>query len=1353
MALSSLFRVAALVLACSSVLFSQVTYTANQKVRPYAAGFHPGVNNGYFPGWTNEQLGALAAKAGGRSMRFGMTEEIAELFGYDILVNLFEWYERQGMKEHTVILSGPIDWHRDEEQHCAQARSALFKNLYLPIWDGGANGTPYNDDNYFAAYTYKMATTYKGRVRFWEVWNEPGFDLTGSTGWLPQGYPKNWWENDPNPCDYILRAPIQHYIRTLRIAWEVVKTVDSDAYVTCSGVGYPAFLDALLRQTDNPQGGAVTPDFPLKGGAYFDAVGFHSYPHFDGSVRYWDNSCQCMVNKRHSDGAADGIIRNLGVYQDVLNKYGYNNGTFPAKIWNITEGNIPAKSFVWGSETLLGGPEIQRNFIIKAVARMMQAGVAQYDLFPIFNFKNPAEAQEPFEVMGLYEKPAASGSNAVPTLEGVAYQTAALHLFSTVYDAQRTAALQLPPNIGGGAFRAPDGSFVYVLWAKTLTDQSETATSTYVLPAFLQTKPLYARGWDFSKNPVQQSNSLTALTLTEIPVFLVENPNWGLPKTDTRPKADLELALTTTPANPQAGQEATLALTVFNKSNVRSTDVEIVDFLEFAKPFLTDRLRYVSHQAPAGSTYLPQKGRWAIPVVEAGQQMTLSVRVKAIHNGTFRVFAQVGRASTSDPDSEPLNGQSNKVPLEDDEAVFILNDNGWLDIKADLVVETTRFPEKAGAGTALPLTHMVRNNSRVPANASVGRYFLSSDTLLSQNDVSLGEYSVTALPPYAYETKQTTLALPNGLPDGQYYLLFVCDATGTTDEFDENNVFVRPLHIVNPVPVFADLVLRLLSAPDSLRVDQTTMVTAIIQNIGNTASAYYNVSFSLSTDSIADPRDLPLAGDLQVPLEGGIRDTVVTELSIPISYTRSGRHWLLATVLSTFGTAESDTTNNRLAHPFALRLYMPATACRTELGEGQLLCAQNTPQGNVEVYRQKGREWFRTTLDAKARVQKTEGPFPLVYDSVLIRNKNLLVKKADGSIVSQRPLPSALLQKLPVPEQAALRENGHFLIGGFRKYFHPQGIQPLNTDTLVLIETDANLNILKEIHLATNRALIAGDRLHALVPLASDRVVVIYTTITENVSPTPRLLFLLYDLTLQKTIREEIRYGYHPKTITKTPCGLWRFETDYLIAAQKGYQRGISVFYLHPDSVSTLHNWGTGAGSWDYFGPFKVYQFASGLPDSLTTGLFLRKYEPLPDLLLRYRRPDNSLFLDTVPFVQFQHLLPTNNGAMLFGIENEHVWAATHDCNRSSVSATDVQEPSALRIYPNPSTGQITVEHPLAEAATLSIWHSTGTLVHRQPVTGPRTVLELGYLPSGAYIIHIQSGHVSFLSKWSLMNN
>ena len=60
------------------------------------------------------------------------------------------------------------------------------------------------------------------------------------------------------------------------------------AFVAVGGLGWPSYLDVICRHTDEPFDGTATGQYPLKGGAYFDCMSFHSYPHLDNSMRRWE---------------------------------------------------------------------------------------------------------------------------------------------------------------------------------------------------------------------------------------------------------------------------------------------------------------------------------------------------------------------------------------------------------------------------------------------------------------------------------------------------------------------------------------------------------------------------------------------------------------------------------------------------------------------------------------------------------------------------------------------------------------------------------------------------------------------------------------------------------------------------------------------------------------------------------------------------------------------------------------------------------------------------------------------------------------------------------------------------------
>ena len=514
-----------LFLLLSISLSAQVNYTANDQVAEYDENFRVGVNPGYHgSAWDDEDLGVLAAGssalgvpgAGMMNFRFPLPEEFLEEWGYDVRVDEFEHYATLGMDKHTIFLQGPTDEHRSQESFCEDSQSVLWKNMYLPIWDDGANGTPVNDDNYAALYIYRTVSEYKDFVKFWEIINEPDFDYSGN-GWKDAGEEGNWWENVPDPCDYKLQAPVYHYIRLLRISYEVIKSVDSDSFVGIGGLGYESFLDIVLRHTDNPVDGSVTADYPLAGGAYFDAMVYHCYPHINGSMRYWSNDVNSFVYKRHSDAAADGVIALKDSFEDLLFDYGYNGDIYPQKPFILTETNIPRVQF----EEYIGSDEAQRNFGIKVQVEAIKNEVRQLHFFQLAEKETPEDASSWSKSAGLYEKISDDTPyNVTRTEEGIACQTTTHFLWEKEYDAAATASLNLPENVRGGAFKSASEEYVFVLWAATETDMSEMAAATFSFPSSFNFESVEVHAWDYKLTNDIMNAALVNIALTGAPVFI-----------------------------------------------------------------------------------------------------------------------------------------------------------------------------------------------------------------------------------------------------------------------------------------------------------------------------------------------------------------------------------------------------------------------------------------------------------------------------------------------------------------------------------------------------------------------------------------------------------------------------------------------------------------------------------------------------------------------------------------------------------------------------------------------------------------------------------------------------------------
>ena len=660
-------------------------YTANDRVVPYEGSFRPGMNLNYVPPWSTADLADLAAGneargivgLGAKSTRPGLFDEVLGVYGYDASLDDFAYFEAAGMTDLTAIVGFPKDGNRayfESPCHEEEKWNALFRGIYEPIWDGGANGTPYHDDNLWAAYLYEVVTRYTDQVKFWEIWNEPGLyrgdPAESEKFWGGPDYPGSWWVDDPDPCDYVIHAPIEHFVRTLRVAYEVIKAVSPDDYVAIAGVGSQSFLDALLRNTDEPTEGRVTPEFPRYGGAYFDVLGFHTYPHLDGSTAFKPQNYYA----RHSDGAADGIIaRRLGGYRAVLEKHGYDGVTYPRKEHICTEVNVPRITF---TERYFSGPEQQVNFMAKAMIALKLNRVHQMHVFSISDKVPAAEADFEFDAMGMYEYlPDAAAGEAVAHEAAKAYKTASDRLFGNAYDADRTAAMNLPDGLRGYAFAKPAGAgYVYALWAETRVDQSEEASGTYAFDASLLGDDAALTRYDYDAAHTGETAAVAAgepIALTGRPLFF-ETGAGSLPDDGGGDGAatgvagvDLALAIRADRAAVPRYDYVSFALELTNAGTDDATDVAVA----FPKP---------ADYAYAGSTssggrYSDWIGRWDVGDVPAGATATLEVRLFTLSDEPRVAYAEVSAAGGEpDVDSTPGNGDG-AAPAEDDEAAVGIN--------------------------------------------------------------------------------------------------------------------------------------------------------------------------------------------------------------------------------------------------------------------------------------------------------------------------------------------------------------------------------------------------------------------------------------------------------------------------------------------------------------------------------------------------------------------------------------------------------------------------------------------------------------------------------------------------------
>ncbi|HEY9765783.1 MAG TPA: hypothetical protein V6C82_05435, partial [Chroococcales cyanobacterium] len=138
-----------------------------------------------------------------------------------------------------------------------------FKNappmgLNEPIFSDGSDryspGKKINPANPWAVFLDRMAKRYRGKIKYFQVWNEP--DFPSGEERLDFSKPERTWQGS-----------VGQYVRLLKIAHTVIKAVDPGALIVTGGLGYPRYLAAILERG---------------GGQFFDCLDFHAYG-FPGS--------------------------------------------------------------------------------------------------------------------------------------------------------------------------------------------------------------------------------------------------------------------------------------------------------------------------------------------------------------------------------------------------------------------------------------------------------------------------------------------------------------------------------------------------------------------------------------------------------------------------------------------------------------------------------------------------------------------------------------------------------------------------------------------------------------------------------------------------------------------------------------------------------------------------------------------------------------------------------------------------------------------------------------------------------------------------------------------------------------
>jgi len=430
----------------------------------------------------------LSSQLGISSIRLKYPDYHFYNWGTAIEVSDAEHYAQNAQHDHVAFLigmrqeystapQGSEDWQRDHY---------IPSHLYEPIWTEAGEVNP---ENYFAGYLKDTFSTYKDHVKYWEIWNEPDFidDWTISQRWA----------TEPPTKEELIRfhGSIFDYIRMLRIACEVRDKYAKDTFVMTGGIGYPTFLDAILRYTDNPDGGKKTEEYPQTGGDYFELVSFHHYPH--------------LVEDGASDAGLDSFVSHRDELQAVLDARDVVGKGYMVTETGASHGSI---------EQTASGPDYAINYALKALIWAKAEGFFGIDWFTL---ADGADENDAFANMGLYEDISSldAPSQADVTDTGRAYAWLSTQLHQARWDEEGTEQLDLPPEARGYAFANSDGSRFWVVWAESQSDEQATLTMSLPLEQGAQ-----VLSWDGAAEgePCDFSSGSCLLELTSTPLVVRE---------------------------------------------------------------------------------------------------------------------------------------------------------------------------------------------------------------------------------------------------------------------------------------------------------------------------------------------------------------------------------------------------------------------------------------------------------------------------------------------------------------------------------------------------------------------------------------------------------------------------------------------------------------------------------------------------------------------------------------------------------------------------------------------------------------------------------------------------------------
>jgi CARDB/Beta-propeller repeat len=218
------------------------------------------------------------------------------------------------------------------------------------------------------------------------------------------------------------------------------------------------------------------------------------------------------------------------------------------------------------------------------------------------------------------------------------------------------------------------------------------------------------------------------------------------------------------------------------------------------------------------------------------------------------------------------------------------------------------FPSLVKPGGTVNVFDSVNNRALGTAKASATRYYLSTDTVKSANDILLqGARAIPSLLPGDFHPGAKTVTVPAATPAGSYRILVCADDSKVVAETDEGNNCLAGGIVQVALP---DLVAALDPLPTSAKAGSKFTISDKAINVGSVGAGPSITRYYLSKDSVKNAGDIMLLGSRTVPAINPATSVAGSVLvTIPPS-TAAGVYVVLACADDANAVKETIETNN-----------------------------------------------------------------------------------------------------------------------------------------------------------------------------------------------------------------------------------------------------------------------------------------------------------------------------------------------------------------------------------------------------------------------------------------------------------